>query len=122
VNLSFTDLDLGGKLAAASDAELELAPFGVVRMNGDSKVTLFNRRESEISGLSAARVLGKHFFEDVAPCTNNHKVAHRFDQPAPIDELVDYVFTYRLAPTPVKLRLIKDQEGRRYMLVQPRAS
>jgi len=43
---------------------------------------------------------------DVGPCTNNYLVAQRFLDCDELDEQLDYVFTFRMAPTPVRLRML----------------
>jgi photoactive yellow protein len=57
-----------------------------------------------------------NFFTDVAPCTNNYLVAGRFDEPGALDERLDYVFTFRMKPTPVRLRLMRDEGADRQFL------
>lgn len=81
--------------------------FGVVGMSRDGTVVAYNQTEAAFSGLKASRVVGRHFFSSVAPCTNNYLVAHRFEVEETIDATIDYVFTLRMAPQPVQLRLLK---------------
>jgi photoactive yellow protein len=116
---SFTDPDLLDRLEAAEDATLDTAPFGVIGMTEDGVVTSYNAAESRLAGLEPARVVGRHFFSAVAPCTNNFMVAHRFEMEPVLDAIIHYVFTLRMKPTRVKLRLLK-QPGRRrmYLLVE----
>jgi photoactive yellow protein len=66
-------------------------------------------------------VIGRKFFTEVAPCTNNFMVAHRFETEPELDDVIDYVFTFRLAPLKVHLRLLK-RPGcpRMYLVVQRR--
>lgn len=52
-----------------SAADLDLLPFGFVTVDEEGTVEAFNAFESQLSGLQAARVLGRNFFRDVAPCT-----------------------------------------------------
>ena len=49
---AFNDPGLLAKLEAADDATLDTAPFGVVAMAIDGKVTSYNAAESRLSGLS----------------------------------------------------------------------
>ena len=86
------------------------------RVSPDGTVEHYNLAEAAISGLTPERVVGRHFFTAVAPCTNNFMVAHRFETEVEIDTMVDYVFTFRLAPTKVRLRLMKRPGGRRMYL------
>ena len=93
--------------------------FGVIGFDGDGRVTAYNRFESQAAGLSAARVMGRHLFQEVAPCMNNFMVAQRFaDEPA-LDAQIDYVLTLRMRPTRVQLRLVQQPgEAVRYVLVR----
>jgi photoactive yellow protein len=118
---SFTDLDLLDRLEAADDAGLDAAPFGVVAMTEDGVVTSYNEAESRLSGLTPGKVVGRHFFSAVAPCTNNFMVAHRYETEPALDAVIDYVFTLRMQPTKVRLRLLKQPGRRRIYLVVERA-
>jgi photoactive yellow protein len=109
-------------LEAASEEALDAAPFGIVRMGGDRRVLFYNRYESRLSGLSPGSVKGRNFFEDVAPCTNNFLVAQKFIDFVELDEVLDYVFTFRMRPTNVRLRLLKSEaSAHEYLLVQSRS-
>jgi photoactive yellow protein len=118
---NFTDPSLFDRLEAADDSALDTAPFGVVAMTEDGVVTSYSAAESRLSGLTPAKVVGRRFFSDVAPCANNFMVAHRFETEPALDALVDYVFTLRMQPTKVRLRLLKQPNGRRNYLVVERA-
>jgi len=116
--MKFRDDNILAMLATATPEQLDELPFGVVRMDHRGVVVDYNRFESEVSGLPDHRVVGKHFFEQIAPCTNNFLVAVRFAEEK-LDELVDYVFTYRMKPTRVLLRLLKSPGiEHQYLLVE----
>jgi photoactive yellow protein len=117
---SFAAPDLLERLEGADDATLDELPFGVVAMSADGIVTSYNAAESRLTGLSPLRVVGRHFFSGVAPCTNNFMVAHRFESEATLDAEIDYVFTLRMQVTGVKLRLLKGPTRRRMYLVVER--
>jgi photoactive yellow protein len=53
-----------------SEGELDALPYGVIRLDRDGIVRFFNRAESRESGHPPRAVLGKHFFDAVAPCAN----------------------------------------------------
>ncbi|MBD5634478.1 MAG: hypothetical protein IAI49_08380 [Candidatus Eremiobacteraeota bacterium] len=84
-------------------------PFGLVAMRLDGTITAYNRYESECTGFSAAQCVGLNFFTDVGQCTNNFLVSGRFDEETTLDETIDYVFTLKMRPTRVRLRLLKDE-------------
>jgi photoactive yellow protein len=99
-----------------TDAELDALPYGVVEMDLAGEVLRYNATESRYSGLSRERVLGRHFFRDVAPCSNNRHVAGRFEQLA-LDETLAYTFSLRMRPVPVTLRLLRSADSTRMFLL-----
>jgi photoactive yellow protein len=119
----FNDPGLNDWLEAASAEELDGLAFGAIGMTADGTVTLYNKAEAAGAGLTQARVIGRHFFGSIAPCTNNYLIAQRFETEAEIYVTIDYVFTLRMKPTPVRLRLLKVAGARRmYLLVDRRPS
>jgi photoactive yellow protein len=117
--LSFAQASTFDALEAADAAALDLLEFGVVRMDQAGTVVDYNAFESRIAGLSAGKVIGRHFFTAVAPCTNNFMIAERFETEAELDDVIDYVFTLRMRPTKVRLRLLKSTAHRHmYLLVE----
>jgi photoactive yellow protein len=48
---------------------LDALPYGAIQLTGDGVITAYSRAESQLSGLSPERVIGKNFFRQVAPCT-----------------------------------------------------
>jgi photoactive yellow protein len=95
--------------------------FGLIVMDRDGRVTGYNRAESELSGLPVSEVTGRNFFVEVGPCTNNYLIAQRYQDSEELDEQLDYVFTYRMAPTPVRLRLLARRGSpRQYLAVRLR--
>lgn len=117
--MQFEDKDLLAALEASDQSAIDAADFGIVAMTADGVVDAYNRFESQLSGLSAARVVGQNFFTGVAPCTNNFMVAQRFQDEPDLDAVIDYVFTLKMRPTKVSLRLLSSSSARRqYLLVR----
>ena len=109
-------------LEGMDEGDLDALPFGVVGMTPDGSVTIYNRTESELAGLSRDTVVGHNFFYEVAPCMNNFMVAQKmFDAPA-LDETLPYVLTVRMRPTKVKLRMLKGEDAERMYLLIDRQS
>jgi len=102
-------------------AELDLLEVGVVRMDRTGRVRAYNVAEGRLSGLDPSGVVGQDFFVQVAPCTNNYLVAQRYADEEDLDEVIDYVFTFRMLPTPVRLRMIKRRDSDYQYLVVRRA-
>lgn len=115
---SFESDDLLDRLEELSPQEMDGLPFGVIGFDADENVTVYNAHESRMAGIDPSRVLGSHLFTEVAPCINNYLVAERYRSNQELDEQLDYVFTLRMRPTPVRLRLLSRPGGqRRYMIV-----
>ncbi len=75
-------------------------------MDRAGTVRHYNHSESAASGLSPDRVVGRHFFTEVGPCMNNFMVATRFEEEPDLDATMDYVFTLRMRPVPVRIRML----------------
>lgn len=117
--MKFDDTNLLDALDAASGETLDALPFGVVSMNDKHEVLHYNTYEAELAELSPESVTGKNFFAQVAPCTNNFMVSHKYAEDRDLDETLPYVFTYALKPTNVTLRLLKKKGAeKQYLLVQ----
>lgn len=108
--LAFESPDLFANLELADAATLDSLDFGIIGFDQEGVVRRYNTLESELSGLSMQRVVGFPLFTVVAPCMNNFLVAQRFDDAAEegrtLDVIIDYVFTLRMRPRKVKLRLL----------------
>lgn len=123
--LTFDALDIHAALDAAADEELERATFGVIRLNEANEVVHYNAWEARLANRAPEEVLGRPFFSEIAPCTNNSMVAQRFEDPLGVDTVIDYEFRHeRMRPTRVRLRLLRSPSSPwRYVLVTqaPRA-
>ena len=121
----FADPGLLDTLEAVPLDGIDAFGFGLIVMDRDGDVLGYNQAESRLSGLPVPDVTGRNFFVEIGPCTNNYLVAQRFQDSASrqeeLDEQLDYVFTYRMAPTPVQLRLLaRAGSPRQYLAVRLR--
>ena len=117
----FGDPGLLAALESASADRIDELGFGLIVMDRDGGVTGYNQAESQLAGLPVDEVVGRNFFVEVGPCTNNYLIAQRFHDSEELDEQLDYVFTYRMSPTPVRLRLLARRgSARQYLAVELR--
>lgn len=121
--LSHSDPQAFEHIERMDDAQLDALEFGVIGFDAQCTVRRYNQYESKLAGISPQRVLGNHLFTAVAPCMNNYLVAQRFEDALAggeaLDATMDYVFTLRMKPTKVRLRLLaKPGSALRYVLVQ----
>ncbi|MEE4244741.1 MAG: hypothetical protein V2I33_04990 [Kangiellaceae bacterium] len=112
--MSFESITIGD-LNSQNTSALNAHNYGVVKMDHSGTVTDYNNSQSEHTGMSKDAVMGKHFFTQVAPCTNNFMVSQKYDSAEGLDETVPYTFTIKMAPTPLTLRLLKDSSSQ-YLL------
>jgi len=110
-------------LPSLDRATIDGLPCGVVQVDAAGRVLLYNDTESCFSTYPEADVLGRDFFADVAPCCNNPLLRGRFQAgvaAGTFDFTVAYTFTYKLAPTNVLIRVLREPEsGTYWVVVQP---
>jgi len=51
--------------------QIDMLPFGVIGLDDQGVVRVFNRTEATLSGFGDRPSIGQLFFVDVAPCMNN---------------------------------------------------
>ncbi len=102
-----------------NDAYDEL-DFGLIKMDRKGNVLAYNKWEAQLAANNQEAVIGKNFFTQIAPCTNNFMVSEKYGLfEGQLDESMDYVFTYRIKPTPVRLRLLAhESSSNQYLAVQ----
>lgn len=116
--VSFDTEHMFGILESLTAKAMDDFPFGVLGLNADCMVEVYNQYEERNSGLSRERVVGRHCFFDVAPCMNNYLVAERLNNEIPLDTIIPYVLTFRMRPTKVRLRLLNRlNASRRWILI-----
>ncbi len=102
-------------LSYMSRDQADTQPFGIVKVDDDGVIQLYNRWESEMAGVAPAVAEGRNFFTQVAPCTNNRLVYGRFKSGVDKGELdieFNYTFTYKMKPTNVRLKLLRHKPSR----------
>lgn len=120
MTISFSEKNIYPLLDKASKEELDNYDFGIVKMDGHGIIKAYNKFECELAMNTEEEVLGKNFFTQIAPCTNNFLIADKYLKvKVSRDEVIDYVFTYRISPTRVKLRLlVEPSKEHQYLLVK----
>jgi photoactive yellow protein len=106
-------------LPRLSPADFDALPFGVIQLDEAGVVLLFNAKEAELARRSPEEVLGKNFFEDVAPCTNVRDFRGRFDtllERGLSSEAFEYRFRFPWGARDVQIRLLA-VDGSRWVLV-----
>jgi photoactive yellow protein len=113
LNIAIESLDI------ANVAWLDTLDFGVVGIDRTGLTARYNMVEARLAGLARDEVLGQEFFMVTGICMHNFLVSQRFEDEPMLDVTLDYVLTFRMRPTPVKLRLLQDPKCLlRYVLIQ----
>lgn len=109
---TFVDNAILNKLGNLTRLEADNAAFGIIKLEADGKILLYNKYESILAGVPIEKAEGKNFFTDIAVCTNNRIFFGRFKEgiaQGNLDLVFNYVFTYKMKPTNVVIHLYYDK-------------
>ena len=105
--IKFGSDDLENRLAA-DPSRAELLPFGAIMVNQHGDVMRYNHVESGIAGRSVGEVVGKIFFNDVAPCAKGQAFYNHFFRAVAdghVNTMFDYQFDYKMQATNVRIHM-----------------
>jgi photoactive yellow protein len=111
-----------------SDVELDALPFGVIGLDEEGIVLRYNLYESRLARLDRNQVVGRRFFEEVAPCMGTDEFQRRYRAfvEAPEDAAksvrFDYMFDFVFGAQQVVIELVRARGARRFYLVVNRRS
>jgi photoactive yellow protein len=91
-----------GALYAAdqlSSGELDALPYGMIQLDSRGRILRYSQAETRLSGLTADECVGRHFFDEIAPCTHVQEFYGRFRDGVQAGQL-DAVFNFRFAFVP----------------------
>jgi photoactive yellow protein len=105
--------------ALLSRADLDALPFGVVRMDADGTIISFNKTERELSRVGHKRMIGRNFFEEIAPCANVRAFRGKFEKflaGKKKSEEFEYTYDFRSGAVHVRLIFFKESDQIGYVL------
>ena len=105
--IKFGSDDLENRLAT-DPSRAELLPFGAILVDQQGEVLRFNHVESGISGRNTADVVGKNFFNDIAPCAKGQVFYNHFFRAVAdgqVNTMFDYQFDYKMKATNVRIHM-----------------
>jgi photoactive yellow protein len=119
----FLEASLLARLPILSPDELDELEFGCTKLDNDGRALFYNRWQSAFDQLfSPDEALGKHFFAELAPSTNNSLVFGRFQHgvaEGSLNEVFSYAFLTPEKPTLAKVHLYRDARSKtNWILVQ----
>ncbi|NKE44236.1 photoactive yellow protein [Roseomonas frigidaquae] len=95
-------------LVSQDPTRLDRLPFGAILVDRIGRVMKYNAQESALSSRPAGEVIGKNFFNDVAPCTKGHQFQGRFQQgvsQGSLNTMFEYAFDYKMSPAKVRVHM-----------------
>lgn len=105
---------------AANPESWQHVAFGVIELDDDDRVRGYNRAESALAQRSVEATLGRHFFQEVAPCTDvaefRGRVAALADEGA--ECRFEYLFRFPWGDRRVRIRAMRVGASR-YLFVTP---
>lgn len=100
----------GLRLHDRSDEELDGLSFGVICLARDGVIRRYNLAEARFARLDRAQVLGRHFFQEIAPCTATPGFQGKVDAflaaGSRSSERFEYVFHFRFGAQLVDVELV----------------
>lgn len=92
----------------------ERLPFGAVLLDRTGKILKYNQAEGLIAGRNPDDVIGKDFFNDIAPCAKGkrfHGEFLKFFKTGQVNSLFDYEFDYKMKPVKVRIHIKAAPDG-----------
>jgi photoactive yellow protein len=92
----------------------EYLPFGAVLLDRGGKIMKYSQAEGLIVGRDPNEVMGKNFFNDIAPCAKGkrfHGEFLKFNQSGQANVMFDYEFDYKMRPVKVRIHLKSTPDG-----------
>lgn len=117
--VKFSEEDLNNALANMNTDEIDSLSFGAIELDGTGKILSYNAAEGDITGRDPGSVLGKNFFDEVAPCTKSPEFFGKFQEgvsSGTLNTLFEYRFDYQMTPTKVKVHMKKGLSGESFWI------
>jgi photoactive yellow protein len=106
--------------------DLDRLPFGAIVVDRECVIRSYNEYETRLSHLAKERVIGKHFFRDVAPCTAVKAFQGRFQEffetDAAVSERFTYFFPFPHGGVSVAITFVRLPDGESVLIAVERAA
>jgi photoactive yellow protein len=112
--LRYDQDDIENVLSQLDDRQIDQRSFGAIQVDATGKILSYSRTESQITKRDPKDVIGKNFFDEVAPCTRRPEFHGRFVEgvkAGTLSVVFDYVFDYNMNPTKVRVHMKKALTG-----------
>lgn len=123
--IKFDADDIENTLSKLTPRQIDELAFGAIQLDRNGKVLAYNMAESDLTGRASQDVIGRDFFNEVAPCTKTEEFYGRFlagVKAGRLSTLFEYDFDYRMTPTRVRVHMKKALVGDTYWILVKRVS
>ncbi len=89
--------------------ELDQLPFGAIQLDARGIVLAYNKSEERLAGRRREDVIGKNFFDEIAPCTRVRRFQGAFRvgvEQRKLSEVFDFTFKFPTGAREVRIRMI----------------
>lgn len=117
--IQFGQADIENALSGLAADQIDDLAFGAIQLDAEGTILAYNQAEGAITGRDPQAVIGKNFFNDVAPCTKSPAFYGRFQEgvrTGDLSTMFEYVFDYEMRPTKVKVHMKKALVGDTYWI------
>ncbi len=115
--VKFGEENTANELANKTSAEIDQLTFGAIQLDAKGTVLNYNSAEAAITGRDPGDVIGKDFFNEVAPCSKTPSFEGLFRDGVTnghLNVLFVYVFDYKMMPTQVRVQMQKAKDDESY--------
>ncbi|MFQ3620585.1 MAG: photoactive yellow protein [Spirochaetales bacterium] len=117
--VQFDSKNIANVISKMSNDEVDKLAFGAIKLDKTGKILSYNKTEGDITGRKPEEVIGKNFFTEVAPCTNQPEFYGKFKEgvsKGELNVLFEYIFDYKMKPTKVKVHMMKSLVDESYFI------
>lgn len=117
--VKFQEKDLDNVMSKMNADQLDKLAFGAVQLDKDGKIIQYNNAEGAITGRDPKAMIGKNFFNEVAPCTKSPAFYGKFVEGVRsglLNTQFEYLFNNNMKPTQVKVHMKKAMAGDTYWI------
>ncbi len=109
-SVSFEKHNIDDLMSKMDRRELDSLPYGAIQLDRMGNILFYNQAQADIASRDANTVIGKNFFNEVAPCTKRPEFFGRFQDIVRNGKSVasfEYIFDYNMRPTKVTVSMKK---------------
>jgi photoactive yellow protein len=113
---------INSRPALITGTQIEQLTFGAIQLDRTGTIVQYNAIEGAITSGSPAQVIGKNFFEEVAPFANTPDFKGAFESVVKdrSSVMIEYIIDYPLTPTTVNVHMKPALVGGNFWIVVKR--